>query len=69
MNTIIELFKFACSGFWVFCGVSILLVIILHYTVNGVLRIFTRFFRLLTVSFRGWPPSHLDADGDYKTKS
>jgi len=25
-----------------------------------------RFMRMLCVLIRGWPPSHLDADGDWK---
>lgn len=60
-----EFFKFACSGFWTFIGVSILSSTFLYFGVNGILRLFSRFFRLLSVSFRGWPPSHLDADGDF----
>lgn len=26
----------------------------------------TRTYRMLMVFFRGWPPEHLDADGDWK---
>jgi len=59
-----ELFEFACSGFWTFCGVAILVSLILYYLVNGIVRIVSRFFRMIMVSLRGWPPSHLDADGD-----
>lgn len=67
MNTIIDFFEFACSGFWTFIGVLILSSTFLYFGVNGILRFFIRFFRLLIVSFRGWPPSHLDADGDFHT--
>lgn len=60
MNTIIDFLQFACSGFWTFIGVSLLCSMFLYFGVNGVIRVITRFFRLLSVSFRGWPPSHLD---------
>jgi len=66
MNLIIEFFQFACSGFWIFIGVLLLSSLLLHFVVNGILALFTRFFRLITVALRGWPPSHLDADGDWK---
>jgi len=62
----IEFFKFACSGFWIFCGVFSLLSMILYFGVNGICRIWIRLMRFLSVSLRGWPPSHLDADGDWK---
>jgi len=29
-------------------------------------RLPNRLFRTLNVLFRGWPPEHLDADGDFK---
>lgn len=28
----------------------------------------SRVFRMVMVACRGWPPSHLDADGDWKPK-
>lgn len=30
------------------------------------LRLVIRLFRMIKVLVRGWPPSHLDADGDWK---
>jgi len=62
----IEILKFACSGFWTFIGVSMLLPLILYFIVNGIIKIWSRFLRLLMILFRGWPPEHLDADGDWK---
>ena len=42
------------------------------YGVYGLLSIlaftYRRTLRLLIVLFRGWPPAHLDADGDWKPK-
>lgn len=29
-------------------------------------RIINRILRTIKVLFRGWPPAHLDADGDWK---
>ena len=33
---------------------------------NLVFRIINRAFHVINVSIRGWPPEHLDADGDWK---
>lgn len=27
-----------------------------------------RFFRVINIALRGWPPDHLNADGDWKEK-
>lgn len=32
-------------------------------------RIINRLFRLILVSINGWPPPHLDADGDWKPRA
>lgn len=47
---------------WLLWGpVGILLAVI------SFLQVFVvRTYRVLMVAFRGWPPSHLDADGDWK---
>ena len=60
----IELLKYATSGFWVFIGTFLLLSTILHFGVNGILRITSRLIRMVMVLLRGWPPAGLDADGD-----
>ena len=65
----LEFFKFACSGFWVFCGVLIILNTICYFIVNGIVRICSRFMRFLMVRKQGWPPAHLDADGDWKPEN
>ncbi len=64
MEKIIELFKYTLSGFWIFCGSYLILAMCLYFIANGFLRIYGRFIRMIIVLFRGWPPSHLDADGD-----
>lgn len=63
INKILEI---AFSGFWQFCGITILLNGLAYFTINGILRLFSRFFRMLMIRKHGWPPSHLDADGDFK---
>ena len=62
----LEFFKFAVSGFWVFVGVAILLNGAAYFIVNMILRMWIRYMRYLSVKSKGWPPSHLDADGDWK---
>ena len=32
--------------------------------VNSSVRLVGRLLRTLNIAFRGWPPAHLDADGD-----
>lgn len=33
---------------------------------NSVCRIVNRVLRSVNIALRGWPPAHLDADGDFK---
>ena len=61
-----ELLKFTFSGAWTFIGVFALCSLFLHYVLNFILSIWARFMRLLMVRKSGWPPNHLDADGDFK---
>lgn len=65
----LELLKYMLSDFWIFCGCYFLIAMILYFIVNGIIRICTRFFRMIMVLSKGWPPSHLDADGDRLQKS
>jgi hypothetical protein len=60
----LEFFKFACSDFWIFIGIVILLGIVCETPI----KIFKYYFRSLNIKNHGWPPSHLDADGDFKQK-
>lgn len=64
MNTIMDFLKFACSGFWIFIGVSSISYLFLYFGINGIINLTKVFVRLFIISFRGWPPSHIDADGD-----
>ena len=65
----LEILEFALSGFWKFVGCAMLFNGAAYFLVNGLLRIWTRLMRMIMVSKHGWPPSHLDADGDWKTKT
>jgi hypothetical protein len=38
--------------------------------INGIRLVISRIFRCINIAIRGWPPAHLDADGDWmKDKS
>jgi hypothetical protein len=58
----LELLKYCTSGFWVFVGTFCFISLF----ITGFLRLIIRTFRLIVVLLKGWPPSHLDADGDWK---
>jgi len=59
----IELLKFSVSKFWIFAGCFCFFATIAHI----ITTLISRFFRTIMVLSRGWPPSHLDADGDWPT--
>jgi hypothetical protein len=59
-----KILEIAFSGFWKFWGVIILLVL----PVSLILNLWSRFMRMIMVRKHGWPPSHLDADGDWPKK-
>lgn len=61
----IEILQYMTSGFWKFISCFLIFSVSLYYVVNGTLRIITRTLRCMMVLSRGWPPEHLDADGDY----
>ena len=61
----LEILEFALSGFWKFAGCLTLFYCALFFMVNGLLQLWSRFMRTLMVRKHGWPPSHLDADGDW----
>ena len=61
----LELLQYSTSSFWKFIGCAFLLYGCAYFTVNGIVRILSRLFRSIMVLSRGWPPQHLDADGDF----
>lgn len=52
----LELLKFTVSGFWVFVGSYCIIAMVLYFVVNGIVKISYYFFKMLMVSFRGYPP-------------
>jgi|GEM_PF-1176381 hypothetical protein len=62
--------SYAFSGFWPFCGAFLLAVLgasLAAYPFRIVFLVWNRLMRHLNIRARGWPPPHLDADGDWKT--
>jgi len=49
------------DGFIQFC-----LVWVVGCTIAVIGKVISRLYRTVMVCVRGWPPSHLDADGDWK---
>lgn len=60
----LEFFKYITSDLWIFIGSIIAINVVLFYLINGVIKVFSRFLRMIMVAIKGWPPVHLDADGD-----
>lgn len=66
MNTNLQEILMFLAQQWFFGFMIILtLGVIIERIVTYVGRFFTR---TMMVIFRGWPPSHLDADGDWPEK-
>jgi hypothetical protein len=61
-----ELLELTFRSFWHFLGMTIILNGAAYFVVNGLTRLWTKFMRMLMVRKHGWPPEHLDADGDWK---
>jgi hypothetical protein len=61
-----KLIDIAFSGFWGFVGVSLLLSGFMALTLTFILKMWSRFMRMIMVRKHGWPPQYLDADGDWK---
>jgi hypothetical protein len=65
MITFPELLTFCVNHpFLAWCSLWLLWLPYLAFEIS--LRIVTRTLRMFTVAIRGWPPSHLDADGDWR---
>jgi len=66
IQDLLQLLKYTTSGFFIFIGSYSIIAMLLYFGVNGVLKITSRVIRMIVILFRGWPPNHLDADGDHK---
>jgi hypothetical protein len=56
---------FGGSYFLAWCSLWLFWMIVPLFTL--VFRIINRVIRSINIIFRGWPPEHLDADGDFYT--
>lgn len=57
-----EILRFIFSSFWVWLGFTILV----YLPLDAIRLIIVRLIRRSIVSKHGWPPAHIDADGDWK---
>jgi len=57
-----ELVRFIFSNFWIWLGFAILFEI----PFNMIVKIVKHLVRGASIRKHGWPPAHLDADGDFK---
>lgn len=64
MGAIMEFLNFMFQGFWHFLGC----VIILGGAGNLIAFVWNRFWRHWNIRKHGYPPSHCDADGDFKSE-
>ena len=62
MSSVMEILKFMFSDLWIFVGMIILIGMFL----NTPIYIIKHLNRRANIKNNGWPPSHLDADGDFK---
>lgn len=60
-----EFMQFIFSSFWIWLGFFILLALIISF----IFRVIARLIRRSMIRHQGWPPAHLDADGDFKENS
>ncbi len=68
----LEILKLVSDNFGAFfiVGIGLYLgAILIEVFINITFKIFNRFMRMLMVRKHGWPPSHLDADGDFKIEN
>lgn len=64
MTEINTFFQHATSGFWVFVGTFLILSLTLKLGAALIFKCWNRLLRTVKVALRGWPPAHIDADGD-----
>lgn len=60
-----EILKFA-GEHWFLAWSALWLAWIPYFALAITAKLVNRVFRMVMVSARGWPPAHLDADGDWK---
>jgi hypothetical protein len=58
------LVRFIFSNFWVWLGAALLLAL----PFETIVKIVRLLVRRANIEKQGWPPAHLDADGDFKNQ-
>lgn len=56
-----KVLELATHCFWHFVGIFAIGYVTLYFLIQAIIRL----YRMVTVMVRGWPPAHLDADGDH----
>ena len=56
------------GGFWRFIGYWILLSVVFGIPAKVIMFLWNRLLRFFNMRKNGYPPSHIDADGDFKNK-
>jgi Sec-independent protein secretion pathway component TatC len=62
----LEVLQYVLGSFWRFLAVMFLLGILFTYPIRIVGMVIFRLIRSSTIKKAGWPPTHIDADGDFK---
>ena len=72
---ILQFYKDATEGFWIFCGYGFITGCLIYFILNIIqlflnffLKEWNRFWRHWNIRKHGYPPVHCDADGDFKFK-
>ena len=62
IESIMKILEFSTSGFFTFIAVYSLLAMVLFFFINGIIKIVSKFFKLLQILLRGYPPAYLYED-------
>lgn len=61
-----KMLEITFSGFWEFVGMWLLLGLFMQLALHFIFRMYNRALRSMNIKRHGWPPPHLDADGDLR---
>ena len=57
-----DFLRFIFSSFWIWIG----FVILIGVPIDAIVKVIRRLIRRSMIVRQGWPPEHLDADGDWQ---
>ena len=63
-----EFMQWANEHWWLAFWLAFWMLVFTYSILMGLLFSLRRIMRAAVVLIRGWPPAHLDADGDWKAK-